>query len=239
MTRYDNASIVIGEKNALAAALITAGISSVSYKRSLSFDYSKFEHVIVTAFNPHGKKRIVRNSYEKKLIKLLNCKKITYISSLRCSDINTPDRHKFYVENKLRNEKLFLKSVSTSRVLRIPNLISTVLGNFYDEMRKNIEKNQIRFDLTHNSSFNILPPDSLVDVVADFASTPQSTCNILASNSLTVKEISTFIKKKFIIDKIEFGEKIEESVFNEKYYSVKINLPKKTILERITKELKK
>ena len=230
---------VIGQSNTLARSLSDAGATSISFKNSLAFDLHIFEHIIVTAFDPNGKRKIIDNKYEKKLLKRIRNKNVTYVSSLRCSDINTPIRHRFYVKNKLKNENLFLNGCLNSRVLRIPNLISVVDGNFYHQLSGHIKRNEIVFNLSEKSSFNILPPESLNNVVKDFGSTVGGIENIMATNSLTVREIAEYLKLKFQINNLSFGDKIEESILDQKYHQTKIDLPKTEILKRIEEELKK
>ena len=198
-----------------------------------------FEHIIITAFDPNGKRKIIDNNYEKQLLQRVKNKDVTYISSLRCSDIKTPIRHRFYVKNKMKNESLFLNGCLNSRVLRIPNLISVVDGNFYHQLSGHINKNEIVFNLSEKSSFNILPPEALNNVVKNFSSTAGGVQNIMATNSLTVKEIADFLKLKFPIDKLYFGTKVEESILDQKYHQTKIDLPKNEILIRTEEELKK
>ena len=182
---------------------------------------------------------IIDNKYEKNLVKRLKNKKVTYISSIRCSDISPPFRHKYYVKNKLENEYLFLDNCLNSRVLRIPNLISFVRGGFYHQLSENIKKNRIVFDLSKKSSFNILPPMALNNVVANFASTNFAVENVIASNNLTVGEISDYLQNKFRINVTSFGDKLEKTEFNQKYHQIKIDMPKIEILKKIEEELNK
>ena len=216
----------IGKNDPIGYSLIKQGYNVFSHSDRHQLGTS-VSHLSISAFDPIRKNNISSKSF---LIESV-CNifpattKILYFSSLRQLEFDT--KYANYRINKKLDIDLLRKHFNNLSVCYLPNLVCSYNkyeSRFLSMLRKNNEKNKLKFDLNMNSSWNFIMSDEIAYYYEKMFK--QKEFSLLSSDNTTLGQISDYLQTRNpnISIVVENEEKSYPEVMPEKIIYARKNL---------------
>lgn len=152
----------IGSNDAIGRSLkYSTNVQVISHHDAHDIDFSEFEVISLSAFDPSRKKRLKPSD----ITELLKARcsaastKILYYSTCRVFDDTVNERHLNYVRNKVSDEVSLLDHFSNVSIVYLPIIIPTSVKDnspFFKNLFMHLSHKRVRFDVSGYSTWNFI-----------------------------------------------------------------------------------
>ncbi|MDB4202991.1 hypothetical protein N9767_01275 [Planktomarina temperata] len=157
----------IGKNNVIGRAFTRSGNVNVIASNEINkVDLNSYDKISISAFDPLLKEKLGNDKLVSNILERINSDiEILYFSTVRAFEYKIPSRHISYAANKKASAQRLLSHAPHAKIVYLPNILPKTnkdQSNFIKMFHNNLINGFIRFDVSKDSSWNFICPDSLV-----------------------------------------------------------------------------